>query len=80
MAHYFFHLHEGATQVRDEEGREFADLAMAVQCATAPAREMLGHDIASGILSLGSQIEIVNGQTGVSVSVPFKSVLSIIGL
>lgn len=41
MARYFFHLHECGTLTPDTEGRDFANLAAALEAALTDARSIM---------------------------------------
>jgi hypothetical protein len=44
MSRYFFHVFDGRTWSRDDEGDEFPDVAAAIQEAALIARELLDDD------------------------------------
>jgi hypothetical protein len=44
MPRYFFHVFDGRTWSRDDEGDEFPDVAAAIQEAALIARELLDDD------------------------------------
>ena len=48
MPRYFFHIREGSTFHRDEEGQELADVEAARREAINAAREMLGEKLLHG--------------------------------
>ena len=77
MAQYLFHLHECGDIIEDEEGRELASAADALDQAIREARDLMAAEVASGKLCLGCHIEVVNAATGKAFSVPFRSAIKI---
>lgn len=57
MPRYYFHVHNDIL-ARDEEGREFPDLAAAREEAISGARDLIAEDIRRGKVTLSHWIEI----------------------
>ena len=77
MPRYFFNLHECGTFIADEEGREFPDIHVALERATAEARALLASEVEQGRLCLDCHIEVVEADTGEAFSVPFRPLVTI---
>ena len=63
MPRYFFHVREGSTLTRDEEGQELPDAEAARHEAISASREMLGEKLLHGGSLNHRTIEIAD-QTG----------------
>jgi hypothetical protein len=63
MPHYYFHVREGSTLNRDEEGQELPDAEAARQEAIAATREILGEKLLHGG-SLNSRTIQIADETG----------------
>jgi len=64
MPRYFFHVREGSTYHRDEEGQELPDAEAARQEAINAAREMLGERLLHGGGSLNHRSIEIADETG----------------
>ena len=63
MPRYFFHVREGSTLNRDDEGQELPDVEAARREAIATGREILGEKLLHGGSLNGRSIEIAD-ETG----------------
>ena len=63
MPRYYFHIREGSTLNRDEEGQELPDAEAARQEAISAGREILGEKLLHGGSLNGRTIEIAD-ETG----------------
>ena len=78
MPRYYFHLYNDQT-VRDEEGSEVPNAAVALQSAARMAREMAAESVRDGKLVLDHRIEVTD-ESGERVGVVhFRDVVSIQG-
>ncbi len=80
MAHYFFHLHDRAGRLEDEDGVDYADVDHAVAAALDAARDVMAADVRAGVLHLDCWIEITDGHGASVKDVPFREALAISGL
>jgi hypothetical protein len=64
MPRYFFHVREGSSFHRDEEGQELANVEAARQEAINAAREMLGEKLLHGGGSLNHRTIEIADETG----------------
>lgn len=64
MPRYFFHVREGSSFHRDEEGQELPDVEAARQEAVNAAREMLGEKLLHGGGSLNHRTIEIADETG----------------
>jgi hypothetical protein len=64
MPRYFFHVREGSTYHRDEEGQELPDAEAARQEAVNATREMLGEKLLHGGGSLNHRAIEIADETG----------------
>lgn len=77
MPRYFFHLHN-SSDVTDEEGRELADLAAALDWAKFQARNLAGEMAKEeGRIALHHRIDIANAEGEVLDTVRFGDVIQI---
>ena len=60
MPRYYFHVREGSTLNRDEEGQELPDAEAARQEAISAGREILGEKLLHGGSLNGRTIEIAD--------------------
>jgi len=63
MPRYYFHIREGSTFDRDEEGQELPDVEAARQEAISAAREILGERLLHGGSLINRSVEI-SDETG----------------
>ncbi len=77
MKHFFFNLHLCDEVIPDPEGAMFEDVAAAVRTAKLEARSYLAAEVAAGKLCIGCYIKVVDAETGESVDVPFRSMVTI---
>lgn len=77
MARYFFHLHESAGFLKDEEGLELPDGDAVRQEALKGARSILGHDVQSGSLDLRGRIEVADAHGRVVLVLPFHEAVQL---
>lgn len=71
--HYFLHIRNGAADVIDPEGEEFADLASAKAAAIQGARELISQCVLAGMpMGLHRVFEIVDGNGNALATVPFS--------
>ena len=78
MPRYYFHLFNDET-IRDEEGSEVPNAAVALQSAARMAREMAAESVREGRLTLDHRIEVAD-EAGERVGVVhFRDVVQIHG-
>jgi hypothetical protein len=74
MARYYFHLKDGATLIKDQEGSELATPEAARHKALVSARELLADAIKSG-KPLGADAVVIADEDGALTFVPMSDAL-----
>ena len=74
MARYYFHIKDGATLIKDQEGSELATPEAARRQALVSARELWADAIRSG-KSLGADAVVIADEDGVLIFVPMSEAL-----
>jgi hypothetical protein len=80
MTHYFFHLDECGSVTEDLEGREMVDLDAARAAAIVAARDVMGGELARGVLCLACHIDIVDYEGQHLMRVLFSDAVRVTGL
>ena len=74
MARYYFHIKDGATLIKDQEGSELATPEAARLQALVSARELWADAIKSG-KSLGADAVVIADEDGALTFVPMNDAL-----
>jgi hypothetical protein len=78
MPHFYFHLFNDMTSI-DEEGVDLPDLKVAMDKATAIAREMAAESVRQGHLALDHRIDLASDTGQTVATVRFGEVVKIQG-
>lgn len=78
MSRYFLHVRDGATEMLDPEGSEFATIGALQAWVIDAARELMVSGIQHGVLDLQSRIDAEDVEGKVIYSLPFRRAVSII--
>ena len=76
----FLHLVECGEITRDEEGRDFTDMAAAREAAIKAARDVMCHEIKAGALCLSCHVEIAKRNGSALEIVRFVDAIALSGL
>ena len=78
MAHYFMHLRDGAEELLDPEGKEFASLSDLRRAVLDAARSLISEDVRQGVMDMRFRIDAEDERGAVVYRLPFKHAVSII--
>lgn len=79
MSRFFLHLRDGADEVLDGDGHEFADMESLRKTVLDGARDVMGSDVkCGGVMDLRYRIDAEDDNREVVYSLPFKHALNII--
>lgn len=78
MTRYFLHLRDGADDLLDEEGSEFADLSALRRAVLFNAREMMTVGVRDGVLDLQFRIDAETAAGDIVYSLPFSEAVDIL--
>lgn len=76
MPTYFFHIRDGNTLIRDDEGADFEYIQAAFAEAELSAREIAIEQLKRGSLGDGAAIELTNSKGAVLMVVPLRLFLT----
>ncbi|PSJ37354.1 DUF6894 family protein [Allosphingosinicella deserti] len=62
MPRYYFHIRNGSGFIRDEEGRELPDEAVARDEALKGIRSIISSEASGGLLDLTGELDIADAQ------------------
>ena len=71
MPRYFFHIRNGSGFIRDEEGRELPDEAVAREEALKGIRSIISSEASGGHLDLTGELEIADPEDQVVMTLRF---------
>ena len=77
MPHFYFHVSNGTGFVRDEEGRELADVGEARGRALHDIRSILSEEIKAGVVDLRGRLDVADGSGNVIVAIPFEEAVEL---
>ena len=77
MAHYFFHLRNGAETLLDGEGRDLDGDAAIAAAALREARAIISHEILGGFADLDQNIDVQDEAGAVVHSLAFTDAIDI---
>jgi hypothetical protein len=77
MTRYYFHIHDRAGQLRDEEGCELRDLEAVRERAIHDARSLMAADVEAGRLDLTDYVEVADDRGAVVLTLPFAEAVLI---
>ncbi len=77
MPLYYFHVHNGTGETRDEEGLELPDLESARLEALSGIRSILREEIGRGELDLSGIIVIADHRGEILLDVPFATAVEL---
>ena len=79
MQTFFFHWRRGTEMLRDEEGRELANLSSVIAAALVEARAMIGQDVQEGYIRLDQSIDVEDQNHRVVHRLGFGDAVRILG-
>lgn len=77
MARYYFHVSDSTGRLRDEEGRELANLAAAHRVAIEGARSLISADVMQGKLSLDGVISVVDEASSAVLELTYRAAVGL---
>ncbi len=77
MPRFFFHIHNGSGETRDEEGLELPDLEAARLQAIEGIRSILKEEMGRGAIDFGGLIRITDHQDRHLLDVSFASAVEV---
>jgi hypothetical protein len=75
MPKFFFHIRDGQTLIRDEEGAVFQDLETAFSEARESARDLAMQKAKGGEWAVGDAVELTDMHGKVLLAVPLRTFL-----
>ena len=78
MPRCFIHLRDGADEIIDPEGREYADVEALKQAVILCARDLMAGDTRNGLLDFRYRIDAVDAARDLIYRLPFKHAVNII--
>ena len=72
------HLRDGAEQLLDPEGLEYASLEAMRKATLIAARDLMTGDVRNGVIDFGFRIDVETEAGEIVYSLPFQHALSII--
>lgn len=79
MPHYFFNIEQCGELTEDRVGRECADLRAAEAHAFTVARRVIAEEVLAGELCLSCQIDVLDDQRRLMLTVPFRRAVTLTG-
>jgi hypothetical protein len=78
LARYFFHLRDHRARLLDPEGLELPSIEVARTEALHFSRDLLSHDIRSGLIDLRYRLDVENEAGELVHSLPFNDAFEVI--
>jgi hypothetical protein len=78
MPLFYLHLHNSVGFVRDEEGRDFPDLAAARAEAIKSIRSLLAEDLRHGRLDLRGRLDVAGADGEILATVAFGEAVEVV--
>jgi len=75
MKRFFFHIRDGKTLLKDDEGTELPDMKAAHEYAVIAARELIAALVLNGDIIDGQVFEITDDSGAIKEFLPMKSAL-----
>lgn len=78
MPRFYLHLRDHVNEIVDPEGLDLADMDAVKVAVLGAARDLMSHDILTGLLDLRYRIDAEDAEGQVVYTLPFKHAVSVI--